>query len=148
MVFDLTDANSFTGIRKWIKQLAQVSDIPVVIVGNKCDLAQQRQVSSQVLHDLGSEKGVHTFETSAKTGQSIDSAFACLIYQVLKPCLAIRKQIHIDSVVGDHRLLTAAQSSTENPLNLSRVIEASLHRKAASQQDTGVTLPNYPLSHT
>lgn len=45
MAFDLTNADSFLGIRKWIKQLAQVSDIPVVIVGNKCDLSEQRQVS-------------------------------------------------------------------------------------------------------
>ena len=66
-------------------------------MGNKCDLIDQREVSEQELLEMGQEKNVHTFETSAKTGLNVDSAFACLIYQVLKPCLAIRDKIQIDS---------------------------------------------------
>ena len=58
----------------------QVSDIPVVIVGNKCDLTERRQVTNEELQEMGHEHDVHTFETSAKTGHNVDSAFACLIY--------------------------------------------------------------------
>ena len=61
---------------------------------------------------MGQEKNVHTFETSAKTGLNVDSAFACLIYQVLKPCLVITEKIQFDSQNGDTRLRSAAQQST------------------------------------
>ena len=53
---------------------------------------------------LGQEERVHTFETSAKTGHNVDNAFGCLIFQILKPLLAIEKLIKIDLMNGDHRL--------------------------------------------
>ena len=46
MVCDLTDRVSFDGLHKWIRQLSDFNDIPVVIVGNKADLVSQRTVSS------------------------------------------------------------------------------------------------------
>ena len=101
MVFDLTSRDSFDGVRRWIKQLYEQTSVPVVIVGNKYDLTEERQVSPEQLADLGRHYGVHTFETSAKTGHNVDSAFACLIYQVLKPCIIVREHIKADSVLGD-----------------------------------------------
>lgn len=69
----------------------------MIIVGNKSDLVEQREISSDQLQELGQENHVHTFETSAKTGSNVDNAFNCLIYQVLKPCLAVQEQIALDS---------------------------------------------------
>ena len=71
MVFDLTKEWTFKSLFKWIKQLSQHKDIPYVIVGNKKDLVQQREVSSEELQKLGRDNGVHVFETSAKTGENV-----------------------------------------------------------------------------
>jgi hypothetical protein len=60
---------------------------------------------------MGREYSVHTFETSAKTGYNVDNAFNCLIYQVIKPCLAVNDQIKVDSLIGDTRLQRAALAS-------------------------------------
>ena len=78
--------------------------MPFVIVGNKSDLTAEREVSKEQLEMLGQEERVHTFETSAKTGHNVDNAFGCLIFQILKPLLAIEKLIKIDLMNGDHRL--------------------------------------------
>ena len=59
---------------------------------------------------------MHTFETSAKTGQNVDNAFSCLIYQVIKPCIAVREQWIFDARQGDTRLQIAAWQSVQNPL--------------------------------
>ena len=73
-------------------------------MGNKSDLDAEREVTSEQLEMLGQEERVHTFETSAKTGHNVDNAFACLIYQVLKPLLHIDKLIKVDLKQGDVRL--------------------------------------------
>ena len=104
MAFDLSNRESFKMIFKWIKQLNQQCDIPYVVVGNKCDLPQERQVSQEDLEEIGRLQNVHIFETSAKTGHSVDNAFHCLLYQVIKPCLAVREQLKFDSKLGDSRL--------------------------------------------
>jgi len=54
--------------------------MPVIIVGNKSDLSEKREVSAAQLKQLGIDENVPTFETSAKTGNNVDNAFACLIY--------------------------------------------------------------------
>ena len=64
---------------------------------------------------MGREHGVHTFETSAKTGHNVDSAFACLIYQVLKPCLAVAEQMRLDSA-NDTSVKASEARQTEHPL--------------------------------
>ena len=80
MVYDLTKRQSYESIQKWIKQLSNTCDIPVVIVGNKCDLVDQREVPEAALLEMGRRKNVHTFETSALTGHNVQNAFSCLIY--------------------------------------------------------------------
>jgi len=47
MVFDLTNSESLESIHRWKKALSQQSEMPVIIVGNKNDLVESRQVSSQ-----------------------------------------------------------------------------------------------------
>lgn len=51
LVFSLTDYNSFAEISKFQKQILRVKDrdeFPMLLVGNKCDLQQQRRVSDPI----------------------------------------------------------------------------------------------------
>ena len=52
LVFDLTNATSCQNIKKWQYELEKVKDVPIVIVGNKHDLAGLRKVSSEHLQEL------------------------------------------------------------------------------------------------
>ena len=42
-MYDITDKESFTKVRKWVKELRKIvgSDIIIVVAGNKCDLERQ-----------------------------------------------------------------------------------------------------------
>ncbi len=83
VVFDVTNKLSFMHLNEWVKAvLDNCGKIPLVIAGNKIDLEEQRQVSTeegkQVAEQLARTLGyaeIPYFETSAKTGDRVDQLF-------------------------------------------------------------------------
>lgn len=49
LVYDITDAESFSKVKNWVKELRKIvgSDITIVIAGNKIDLEKNRAVNEQ-----------------------------------------------------------------------------------------------------
>jgi GTPase SAR1 family protein len=52
--------------------------IPVVLVGNKIDLEEERVVSLEEGRELAKKHRLSHFETSAKTNHNINEVFFCL----------------------------------------------------------------------
>ena len=52
--------------------------IAYVLVGNKCDLSSDRQVSTEEGANRAKSFGCPLFETSAKTPTNVEEAFMCL----------------------------------------------------------------------
>jgi small GTP-binding protein len=76
VVFDLTKRESFAGLAQWIGDLRATTraDIVLVLLGNKCDLADRREVTRFEAEDFAKRMGIEFFETSAKTGENIEDA--------------------------------------------------------------------------
>ena len=69
LVYAIDDQESFDAIKVKIKRIEKhkVNDLPVVLVGNKCDLADRRKISEQQGKDLAKSIGGTYYETSALT---------------------------------------------------------------------------------
>ncbi|XP_057350673.1 GTPase HRas-like [Manis pentadactyla] len=83
-VFAIDNTKSFEDIRQYreqIKRLKDSDDVPVVLVGNKCDLAA-RTVESQQAQYLARSYGIPYIETSAKTHQGVEDAFYTLVREI------------------------------------------------------------------
>lgn len=81
LVFDLTNRDSFDNITSWLTDIRNVAraDVVTLLIGNKADLADKRQVSTEEAEAFAKEKGMQYFETSAKTGANIQTAVdACV----------------------------------------------------------------------
>ncbi len=90
LVYDITNRTSFDNIRKWKEDLVEfVGQIPFILIGNKVDLGDQRQVSTEESKKFSLEIGALDFiETSAKTGTGLENAFqqlAIKTYQTYFP---------------------------------------------------------------
>ncbi|MBY9004718.1 MAG: GTP-binding protein [Candidatus Lokiarchaeota archaeon] len=116
IVFDLTNRKSFENVTHWhneLKEFMEYKDLPIIIVGNKTDLAEQKVISYeeglQLAKDLskltgmsentamsdysdlssienGSQTKISYIETSAKTGNRIQDAFNLVSYHFIMRC--------------------------------------------------------------
>jgi small GTP-binding protein len=80
LVFDLTNRSSFDHLENWYDELKGFvsKDIPIVVVGNKTDLKEERQVSYQEGVSLANKLKASYIETSAKTGENVEDAFSLI----------------------------------------------------------------------
>ena len=77
VVYDITIKDSFTHTSHWVNETKDLKreDAIFVLVGNKIDLNDKRQVSSQEGQNYAKEKEFIFFEVSARTGQGIQELF-------------------------------------------------------------------------
>ena len=66
-------------------------DVPIILIGNKCDMDDRRQVSRDEAMVKANEWGKSYIETSAKTRENVDRAFFEVMGEVKRRKLAIRK---------------------------------------------------------
>ncbi|XP_077681824.1 ras-related protein Rab-41 isoform X5 [Eretmochelys imbricata] len=77
VVYDITNLNSFQQTSKWIDDVRteRGSDVIIMLVGNKTDLADKRQVSIEEGERKAQELNVMYIETSAKAGYNMKQLF-------------------------------------------------------------------------
>jgi len=80
LVYDITNDKSFENIKNWIRNIEEhaSSDVEKMILGNKCDMNEKRQVSKDRGEQLAIEYGVKFMETSAKSSINVEEAFFTL----------------------------------------------------------------------
>ncbi|KAM9833089.1 ras-related protein Rab-41 isoform 3-T3 [Syngnathus typhle] len=77
VVYDIANLNSFQQTSKWIDDVRteRGSDVIIMLVGNKTDLADKRQIPTEEGEQRAKELNVMFIETSAKTGYNVKQLF-------------------------------------------------------------------------
>ena len=78
IVYDITSKASLAEAKWWFNQLdrtCDVSTMAIAFVGNKLDLAEQREVQQQDVLDFVAEHDLIHCETSAKTAENVAGLF-------------------------------------------------------------------------
>jgi small GTP-binding protein len=87
LVFDITSKKSFLNLDEWVKDLfeGRGNDIPIVLIGNKLDLADKQEVFLQDAAAYAKKLGLKldVLLTSAATGEGVELAFHKLIELIL-----------------------------------------------------------------
>ncbi|XP_017261551.1 ras-related protein Rab-8B [Kryptolebias marmoratus] len=85
LVYDICNEKSFDNIKNWIRNIEEhaSSDVEKMILGNKCDMTDRRQVSKDRGEKLAIDYGVKFLETSAKSGLNVEEAFYTIARDIL-----------------------------------------------------------------
>jgi len=77
LVYDVSSRESFNNLANWLTDARTLASpaIVIILVGNKKDLDEEREVTFLEASRFAQENGLMFLETSAKTGDSVEEAF-------------------------------------------------------------------------
>jgi len=81
-VYSITSMDSYKRIITILKEIRRLKDkerFPTILVGNKADLEDKREVETELGQQLADEFNTDFLETSAKHGQNVDEVFVLLV---------------------------------------------------------------------
>jgi len=85
LVYSIIAQSTFNDIQDLRDQIHRVKDspnVPMCLVGNKCDLADQRVITTEQGEQLAKKFGCKFLEASAKTKHNVEQIFYDLVRQI------------------------------------------------------------------
>ncbi|TKY66207.1 Ras-related protein RABA5b [Spatholobus suberectus] len=84
VVYDISRRGTFDSVKRWLEELTTQNDSIVarMLVGNKCDLENIREVSTEEGKSLAEEEGLFFMETSALDSTNVQTAFEIVIREI------------------------------------------------------------------
>ena len=86
LVYDITRRETFEHVTTWLDDCKKYSnqDITIMLIGNKADLENSRDVSREEGESFAAKNGIFFLETSSKTSKNVDDAFINVAKDVLE----------------------------------------------------------------
>ena len=134
LVYDVTKKESFDNMKKywlgWAKGHAP-KDAVYFLVGNKIDLEDKREVTTEVAQGFAEKNKMRFFEVSAKNGDNLEELFQ----DIVKGCLI--KDKYIKETISDDKL----EDNTNNDNNTNNNDESKANEEKINfnQQSTTQT---------
>ena len=86
LIYSIKDKDSFSTINNWINEIKTKAkeDVIVFLIGNKCDLDKEREVSKKEGQTLGEKYKIPFYESSAKLDVNVKNVFEDLAQMVVE----------------------------------------------------------------
>lgn len=86
LVYDVCDRRSFLDVQNWLNEAERYSspDVVKILVGNKCDMESQREVSKEEAERFAHSMDMKFIESSAKMNTNVEKVFTELSLSMKK----------------------------------------------------------------
>ena len=98
LAYDITNIESFDNLNMWLKECDKYvsTDVCKILVGNKCDLESNRQISYDEGKQYADSLNIHFFEVSSKNYINVNEIFTHLVSNIKNNN---KKQINNDTII-------------------------------------------------
>ena len=102
LMYDITKQKSYDDITEWMDNVKQIkgTDFPMILIGNKSDLENQRIVSKEEGEELALKFNLKFFEISNKDGNNVNEAALEIISQIVD-----KKEKENNELIKDYEVL-------------------------------------------
>ena len=86
LMYDITKRATFDAINNWIEKIKDEKgdNFPLVLIGNKCDLTEERVIPEEEGQKLAENNGFTFIETSCKEGTNIEESIKILVFKIIE----------------------------------------------------------------
>ncbi|KAG7191349.1 Ras GTPase [Scheffersomyces spartinae] len=152
MVYSINSRNSLEELQSFYVQIQRVKDsdhVPVVVVGNKCDLESERQVSYDEGLALAKLFGAIFLETSAKQNINVEESFYGLVRTIKNFALAEQEVLdpqnngtQLNGGVVPGNSAHSIQNDVNKPNTLTQSIKESADTKESVEETNNASYNN------
>ena len=102
VTYSVTERKSYENVNKWMNQIQSLApkEVSILLVGNKIDMEDEREVSVDEGKAMAEKYNAVFFETSAKTGESVEGVFECLAKDILVKIKENPEKVYNDSTMN------------------------------------------------
>ncbi|CAH9082223.1 unnamed protein product [Cuscuta europaea] len=86
IVYDVTERESYENVKQWLNEIDRYASESVckLLVGNKCDMVDNKAVTTEEAKAFANELGIPFLETSAKDSINVEEAFLTMAGEIKK----------------------------------------------------------------
>ena len=86
LMYDITKKETFNAIPEWVKNIRdhKGKDFPIVLIANKCDLKEEREVEAEEGQKEAEKNGFLFYEMSCKDGINVQESILKLVSVILE----------------------------------------------------------------
>ncbi|NXD29835.1 RAB17 protein, partial [Spelaeornis formosus] len=87
LIYDIANKQTFSRVKLWLEEVENKflpDEIVIALVGNKTDLAAEREVSTKEGEEFARTKGLLFMETSAKFNHQVNYVFMAVVQELLR----------------------------------------------------------------
>ena len=99
IIYSITSRVSFEHVSEYISFISRErgdKNVPTILVGNKCDLEEERQVPTEEAMEFSKSHGMQFFEVSAKTYNNVDLLIKSLV-ELCESSLSLKNNTNPES---------------------------------------------------
>jgi len=95
IVYDVCNRQSFNRVPNWLGEVRKYVDVPLLLIGNKIDIKQTIEVTTEEGEKMAKDLGMAFVETSAKSNINITHAFLQIAQEMQTRCSNIPNILNI-----------------------------------------------------
>ena len=94
LMYDITNMETFEAISGWVESIKEVkgNDCPIILIGNKCDLKEERKVAKEDGEKKAEDNGFLFIETSCKDNINIEKAVNTIVNKITEGAIQLRSE--------------------------------------------------------